>query len=57
MKHNKVIYKLKNRRIRKEILNLYEKGHSLREIADIIGKSHEWVRSVIHGAVDNSDLT
>ena len=46
MKHS--IYQQKKiDRLKREAVRLYKTGLSLRDVGDMVGKSHEWVRAAL----------
>lgn len=51
------IYKIKKEKIENDALILFGKGLTLRKIGAAVGKSHEWVREVIHKEYSKKEIT
>ena len=47
--------KAKNTRLAKKAFILYKEGLTLRDVADVVGRSHEWVRQEIKKLEHDSD--
>ena len=51
----KEIQEKSRRDLQRKALEFYKQGLTLRQVADIVGKSHEWVRTAINRVLEDEE--